>query len=221
MVRRISRFSLPRHTECSPSFQFTALPFLSLMVSLFLILSFSPAPSAQGNTDFDGQTMYVWHETDDSEGCLDVKYADAKNGQDVWAWECNKFDAQKWTFEKRTSGDYKDSYRLVSKLGNYCLDNRGDFATSDRMGIWSCVGDTHGAVPNQTVDIAASGEGYTITFVRGSDSKSVWPVTNWSSNNPKGGAIRATVNGAVPGTAVWTISATAPGDTPVQQQFVF
>ncbi len=25
-VRRISRFSLPRHTECRPSFQFTAPP---------------------------------------------------------------------------------------------------------------------------------------------------------------------------------------------------
>ena len=30
LVRRISRFSFPRHTECSPSFQFTAPPLPTL-----------------------------------------------------------------------------------------------------------------------------------------------------------------------------------------------
>ena len=113
----------------------------------------NPAP------DFDGQTRYVWHETADAEGCLDVQGGNASNGQDVQTWECNQTAAQQWVFEKRAAGDYKDSYRLVSKLGNYCLDNRGDFATSDRMGIWSCVGDTDGAAANQSVTIAASGDG--------------------------------------------------------------
>ena len=182
-----------------------------------------PTPPATDDDDdtssFDGQTLYVWHETDDSEGCLDVKYGNRSNGQDVWTWECNKTDAQKWIFQKRTAGDYAGSYRLVSALGNdtHCLDNRGDFTTGDRMGIWSCVGDTHGAAPNQSVTIAESGEGYTLTFVRNSDSKSVWLVTDRTSTNPKGGANQTTVSGTVPDSAVWVISATAPAETPVQQ----
>ncbi len=184
-------------------------------------LSISPTTSAHADSpdDFDGQTLYVWHETDESEGCLDVKHGDRSDGQDVWTWECNKTDAQKWIFEKRTAGDYKGSYRLVSALGSdtHCLDNRGDFTTGERMGIWSCVDDTHGAAPNQSVTIAASGDGYTITFVRNSDSKSVWLTTDRSSNNPKGGANQTTVTDTVPDSAVWTISVTAPGDTPAQQ----
>ncbi len=181
-------------------------------------LSISPTTSAHADSpdDFDGQTLYVWHETDESEGCLDVKHGDRSDGQDVWTWECNKTDAQKWIFEKRTAGDYKGSYRLVSALGSdtHCLDNRGDFTTGDRMGIWSCVSDTHGAAPNQSVTIAASGDGYTITFVRNSDSKSVWLVTDRASNNPKGGANQTTVTDTVPDSAVWVISATAPDETP-------
>ena len=179
----------------------------------------TPEPTPEPSFDFDGQTLYVWHETDDSEGCLDVKHGNRSNGQDVWTWECNKTDAQKWKFEKRAAGAYAGSYRLVSALGSdtHCLDNRGDFTTGDRMGIWSCVDDTHGAAANQSVTIAASGEGYTLTFVRNSDSKSVWLVTDRTSTNPKGGVNQTTVSGAAPDSAVWTISATAPGDTPAQQ----
>ena len=181
-----------------------------------MFISSATSAHAESPDDFDGQTLYVWHETDDSEGCLDVKHGKRSNGQDVWTWECNKTDAQKWKFEKRAAGAYAGSYRLVSALGSdtHCLDNRGDFTTSERMGIWSCVDDTHGAAPNQSVTIAASGDGYTITFVRNSDSKSVWLVTDRASNNPKGGANQTTVTDTVPDTAVWTISATAPGDTP-------
>ena len=79
------------------------------------------------------------------------------------------------------------------------------------------MADDHWAVPNQTVDIAASGDGYTITFTRNSDSKSVWLVTDRASNDPKGGANQTTVSGTPPASAVWVISATAPGETPVQQ----
>ena len=182
-----------------------------------LFISYETSTHAESPDDFDGQTLYVWHETDDSEGCLDVKHGNRSNGQDVWTWDCNKTDAQKWIFQKRTGGDYSGfSYRLVSALGNdtHCLDNRGDFATGDRMGIWSCVADDHWAVPNQTVDIAASGDGYTLTFTRNSDSKSVWLVTDRASNDPKGGANQTTVSGTPPASAVWVISATAPGETP-------
>ena len=158
-----------------------------------------------GNSDpdFDGQTLEVQHVTADSTACLDVKWGNASDGQDVWTWECNDTDAQKWTFEKRTAGAYKDSYRLVSKLGNYCLDNRGDFTTSDRMGIWSCVADTHGAAANQSVTIAASGSGYTLTFSNGSSS--VWLVTDRASDNAKGGANQTTVSGTAGASAIWRL----------------
>ena len=171
-------------------------------------------PSGDAVSDFDGQTLAVRHVTADSTGCLDVQWGNASNGQDVQTWECNQSDAQQWTFEKRAAGDYQDSYRLVSKLGNYCLDNRGDFTTGDRMGIWSCVGDTDGAAANQSVTLAASGDGYTITFTRNSDSKSVWLVTDRASANPKGGANQTTVTDTVPAAAVWRIGADAPARNP-------
>ena len=177
----------------------------------------SPEPIAQGSgispfvPDFDGQTLEVRHVTDDSTACLDVSGGQASNGRDVQTWDCNETDAQKWTLEKRTAGAYQGSYRLVSKLGNYCLDNRGDFSTSTRMGIWSCVSDTDGAAANQSVSIAASGGGYTLTFTNG--GKSVWLSTDRSSGNPRGGANQTTVSGTAGASAVWQI-----GDSPVPAQ---
>ena len=165
---------------------------------------------------FDGKTLALWHLSDDSVACLDLRWGNASDGQDVQTWECNGTDAQKWKFQKRTSGDYAGSYRLVSLVGDdtYCLDNRGDFSTGDRMGIWSCVDDSHGAAANQSVTITASGSGYTITFVRQSDNKSVWLVTDRASNNPQGGANQATVTDTVPDSAIWHIGATAPDNPP-------
>ena len=174
----------------------------------------TPAPSTTPQSaDFDGQTLAVKHVTDDSTACLDVSYGSASNGQDVQTWDCNESDAQKWTFEKRTAGDYKDSYRLVSQVGDgtYCLDNRGDFSTSNRMGIWKCVDDTHWAAANQSVAIAASGDGYTLTFSRG--NQSVWLVTDRASSNPQGGANQTTVSGAAGASAIWQL-----GDSPAPTQ---
>ena len=127
-----------------------------------------PVTTPEPVVNFDGQVWEVRHVTDDSTACLDVSYGDATNGQDVWTWECNDTDAQKWTFEKRTAGDYAGSYRLVSAIGNdtHCLDNRGDFSTSDRMGVWECVGDDHWAAANQSVNVEVSGDGYTLTFTQ-------------------------------------------------------
>ena len=167
----------------------------------------SDTTPVQQDSDFDGQTYEVQHVTDDSTACLDVSGGTASDGQDVQTWECNDTDAQKWTFEKRTAGDYKGSYRLVSNLGDdsYCLDNRGDFSTSDRMGIWECVDDTHGAAANQSVTIAAEGDGYTITFTRNSDNKSVWLVTDRASDSAQGGANQTTVSGTAGASAIWSI----------------
>ena len=164
-----------------------------------------PATPAPATPNFDGQTLVVKHVTADATGCLDVQWGRAANGQAVWTWTCNNTDAQQWTFEQRTDGDYAGAYRLVSGVGNgnYCLDNRGDFATSGRMGIWSCVSDTHGAVANQTVTIAAAGNGYSQTFTKG--NASVWLTTDRESANPKGDAAQTAVSGSAPASAVWRI----------------
>ena len=169
-------------------------------------LQIQPAQPVQPQvmTDpFDGKTVTIQHVTTDSTACLDVSYGDATNGQDVWTWECNSTDAQKWTLEKRTSGDYSDSYRAVSQLGNYCLDNRGDFSNSDRMGIWSCVDDSHGTAANQSFTIASSGDGYTITFTNGSSSS--WLVTDRASDDVYGGANQSTASGTAGADAIWRI----------------
>ena len=187
----------------------------ALAATTVFVVSVSGPVGAQDS--FDGQSLEVRHVTDDSTSCLDVSYGAASNGQDVWMWDCNDTDAQTWRFEKRTSGTYAGSYRLVSLVGNdsYCLDNRGDFTTSARMGIWTCVGDTDGAAANQSVTIAASGDGYTITFVRGDSS--VWLTTDRASNNVYGGADQTTVSGTVPDSAVWSIGADAPVQLPALQ----
>ena len=164
----------------------------------------TPAPAP---ADFDGMTVAVQHVTGDSTACLEVKSGTASNGQDVQTAACNDSKAQQWQVEKRTAGDYKGSYRLVSQVGGgyHCLDNRGDFTTSQRMGIWACVKDNHWAAANQSVAIAASGDGYTLTFNRNSDSKSVWLVTDRASATPSGGANQTTVSGAAPAAAIWSI----------------
>ena len=167
--------------------------------------------------EFDGWTYELKHVTDDSTACLDVSYGLARDGQDVWTWACNGTDAQQWTLEKRTAGAYKDSYRLVNKLGDgaYCLDNRGDFATSQRMAIGTCVADTHADAANQSVTIAAAGDddgdGYTLTFSNGSQSS--WLSTDRTSNNVYGGANQTTVSGAAGDSAHWQLEINFNGQT--------
>ena len=186
-----------------------------LTLALLFVMPFTPLQAdSTADSTFDGMTYQVWHVTDDSTGCLDVSGGKGSDGQSVQTWDCNDTDAQKWRFEQRNEGDYEDSYRLVSLAGDdtYCLDNRGDFETSNRMGVWSCVGHGHGAAANQSVTIAESGEGYTITFARDSDSKSVWLTTGRKSSEPQGGAGQTTVTDTVPAAAVWHIGEEAPSD---------
>ena len=174
-----------------------------------------PTPEPSPEPDFDGQTLEVQHVTDDSTACLDVQVGQTRpNGQDVWTWECNETDAQKWTFEKRTAGDYsRFKYRLVSKLGNYCLDNRGDFSTSDPHGYLDVASDdTHGAAANQSVTIAASGDGYTLTFTNGSKQCLAGDGSRRPSN-PRGGANQTTVSGTAGALAIWRIGSSSGADT--------
>ena len=163
------------------------------------VSSNSPPPSAEGYgnpddqpalapSDFVGKEIEIEHDNGRTVGCLDVTWGHAQNGQNVQTWECNGTDAQTWRLEQRTAGDHAGRYRLVSALAGgqtYCLDNRGDFRNSDRMGIWSCVADTHGAAPNQTFDLTAAGDGLTLTFTRGSASVVMWAErgTSWPRGN--------------------------------------
>ena len=117
----------------------------------------------------------------------DVPGAQAHNGQNVQTWGCNGTDAQKWRLEQRVAGDHAGRYRLVSALagGNrFCLDNGGVFRDSDRMIIYTCHADTADDAPNQTFDLARSGDGWTLTFTRGSSSVVMWAERPISS--PRG-----------------------------------
>ena len=146
------------------------------------------SPSNQGMVaHLLGQDLAVTHVSGTVTGCLDVEWGAAKNGQDVQTWTCNGTKAQTWRLEQRSAGAEAGRYRLVSGVGDgasYCLDNRGDFSDSARMGIWSCVGDTHSAVANQSFDLASSGNGWTLTFTRGNASSVLWAER--PNDTPKG-----------------------------------
>ena len=155
--------------------------------------------------DFHNQVVELQHVTDDSTGCLDVPAAQPENGKQLQTWECNDTNAQKWRLVKRASGDKTGEYKVVSQVGNeaYCLDNRGDFVTSARMGLWTCVDDSHGAVANQSVTITASGDGHTLTFTN--NGASVWMSTDRADDTPQGGVGQTASSGTAPATAVWSI----------------
>ena len=160
----------------------------------------APTPVGAGNT--------VQHVVGDSTACLDVQYNHVVNGQPVWAYTCNGTSAQNWMLEERKAGDYKGSYRLRYQGKAMCLDNRGDFATSSRMGIWSCVDDTHHAVANQSFTLTPSDGGNILTFTRGSAS-SVMYTDRTASNQV--GAVGQRSGGTGPG-AVWKFAG-APTDS--------
>ena len=83
--------------------------------------------------------------------CMDLKYGDAKNGQNMWRYGCNGTAAQTFRIAAFNGG-----YKIVVKQGNssYCLDSRGDHTKSDltgsRLDVWSCVASNHSARDNQT-----------------------------------------------------------------------
>ena len=162
-------------------------------------------PADQGVAALVGKTLTLSHVTADATGCLDVQGAGANNGQNVQTWACNSTQAQEWRLEQRTSGDHAGRYRLVSGVGDgstYCLDNRGDFSDSDRMGIWSCVADTHGAAANQTFDLSASGNGWVLTFVRDSASSMLWAERSATDTNGNVGQRTGTASSR----AVWQLT---------------
>ena len=135
--------------------------------------------SSLGPAHLVGREVELRNDNGSTVGCLDVPGAQAYRGARLQTWGCNGTDAQKWRLEQIGAG----RYRLVSALagGNgYCLDNHGDYRDSDRMIIWSCGTDN----PNQMFDLAASGDGWTLTFTRGSSSAVMWAERSTSS--PRG-----------------------------------
>ena len=179
-----------------------------LLAALRVGPSSPPAQPGQDASPLVGKTLTVSHVTDEATGCLDVSGGQASNGQNVQTWGCNGTDAQKWTLEKRTAGDHAGRYRLVSGVGDgasYCLDNRGDFSNSDRMGIWQCVADSHGAAANQSFDLAASGDGWVLTFVRGNASSMLWAQRDTDSTSGNVGQRTGTASSR----AVWQLSEAA------------
>ena len=140
-------------------------------------VTFSLTVAAATEPSFVGEAVAIKHVVNSTEGCLAVESGTKSNGQNVKTEACDGSDAQKWRLERRTSGSRIGAYKAVSHLGGgtHCLDNRGDFSTDGRIGIWSCVSDTHGAAANQSVWLtAASGGGYNLTFTNASTEVALW-----------------------------------------------
>ena len=136
-----------------------------------------PAPPPVTPSRFVGMEVEIRNDNGSTVGCLDVPGFQAFNGVNLQTWECNGGDNQKWRLERRVAGNHAGRYRLVSALvgGNrFCLDNRAIFRDSDLMGIWGCLSDTHPAVGHQTFDLSRSGDGWKLTFTRGSLSAAMW-----------------------------------------------
>ena len=128
------------------------------------------------------------------DGCLDVHGGIAGNGRDVRLWKCNGDNAQKFTIEKRTSGDYAGYYRLVSQAGSgtHCVDNRGKFHDSGWINIWACLDDSHGVVENQSVRIDLDSNGFfTFTFVADTDDADEYQMQGWGSGYMRDGTLRS------------------------------
>ena len=168
--------------------------------------SFLPTltPASQPSSPaFAGQTVQVQHVIGNSTACLTVPDNTVSDGKELTTAACDSAaDGQKWQVEQRTGGDAKDFYRLVSAIGDdtHCLDNRGEFATSDRMGIWTCANDTHTAALNQSVIITASGDGYTLTFTRRHYES--WLTTDRTADTPAGNVGQTSRVKTVPASAV-------------------
>ena len=144
----------------------------------------------QEAADFDDQIVQIYHVTDDSTGCLALP--------GVVTVECDDSVLQQWRLEKQTSGAYL--VRSMAASQTTCLDNNGQFTTSSDMKARYCARNAnlatdHGGYStpaNQSVTIAASGDGYTLTFTSGANSS--WLTTDRASNSPGGGVGQTTVD---------------------------
>ena len=155
--------------------------------------------------DFLDTTVILKNTVSGLESCLDVKWAAARNGQDVQTWECNNTNAQDWTLKSATVNG-ESRYRLVSGVGDgdtYCLDNRGDFHDGGRVGIWTCVTDDHGAAANQTFQLIESGDGYEIAWSR--NGVTTLARSARASGNTRGDVVQTTSSSAGE-RSVWKIS---------------
>ena len=97
-----------------------------------------------------------------SNDCMDLKFGDPRNGQNIWRYACNGTDAQTFRINAFNGGYQIMVKQRAAQAGalnstphfTKCLDSRGDHTKSDltgsRLDVWSCVSSTHGARDNQT-----------------------------------------------------------------------
>ena len=176
------------------------------------VAAFDPLflPTTGTPPTFTPPTVQIQHVTADSTACLTVPGNTVSNGKELTTAACDSTaDGQKWKLERREAYPRRNYFRLVSLAGNdtHCVDNRGDFATSDRMSLWSCVGDAHSALQNQSVWLQASGDGYALIF-RGTDNRLSWVTTDRADDTPAGnvGQTATTQDASAPASAIWRLT---------------
>ena len=160
--------------------------------------------------NFDGQVLEIFHHSDAATGCLTAPELPPKQGR-LWRGSqlttaaCNNGPGQKWQFERQTEGDYLLRSMLYTQV--HCIDNDGDFQTSDDMGIETCALNDNGygdsVMADQLITIATELDGYTFTFTSGSNSS--WLSTNRADDSASGEVGQTAVVDEVPTSAIWGI----------------
>ncbi len=78
----------------------------------------------------DTTEWFAFKNNFDQQYCIEVRNANAVNGQTVWLYPCNGSTAQAW---------FVDSLgRIRSKLGNYCLEGGSGEKLQANLFIWQC-----------------------------------------------------------------------------------
>ena len=141
----------------------------------------SPEPIAQDSglapatPNFDGQTLAIKHVAAGSTACLDVSGGQAVNGGDVQTWDCNQSNAQQWTLEKRSLGRLRGFLPAGQQV--WATTASTTAATSRPATAWASgvvSSDTDGAAGNQSVTIAAAGDGLHADLYQGQRRACGW-----------------------------------------------
>ena len=197
------------------------------LVALLTASGFANTSAAYSSTGADiAQGYYQIQHASTFFSCLEIPQGHIWNGSEVKTAKCVDSDEQKWELEKRQHGAYAGAYRLISPITRftslvrpvprirYCLDNREDFKSSERMGIWKCLHNEHHDVQNQSVTFAAKRGGYTITFSDTFGNK-VWLTADCTQNDSTCEVGQTTVSPTVPASAIWRLT---PTDEPTAPQ---
>jgi hypothetical protein len=88
----------------------------------------SPAPSPTPDPGYYYQTITPSSNTN---LCLDVPGGDASNGNQLWLWECNGAESQRWLYDNWQIRYAPDESK--------CID-AGDMSDGTQMYLWECNG---------------------------------------------------------------------------------